>query len=378
MSNGTIPNLQTPKNLNCGEGATDLKHYAKPTGSMNAVMLFVGFPDAPGVDLPQDVADHLLGKGQFEALYQDQSAGQLSFDITVMAKLGWKPMPRRSTDYGELDDQGGVKFETSDQQRTYIADAVAAFSPAEVDFDDVGMVFVVAPKEAALSNSPAFPVAKGFGVKVGNTEIRHAVTLGRDSYKNSFINLVHEVGHLFGLPDLYPAGMLAEDSKAGCWGIMSDIFRASGFLGWHRHKNGWLDASRKTYVAASGTSSFTLAPLSAASGLAMLVFPIDDRAKPSKVFVVEVAQPVAGLDGTPGEEGVLIYTVDATKESGATPVEVLPRLKGHDDNMGNLFQAPFGPGDDSGPLTDGGATLRLSVLRANGAGFDVEVAYTSP
>ena len=35
-------------------------------------------------------------------------------------------------------------------------------------------------------------------------EIRLAVTFGTDSYSNRYINLVHEVGHLFGLPDLYP------------------------------------------------------------------------------------------------------------------------------------------------------------------------------
>jgi M6 family metalloprotease-like protein len=379
MPNAAIPDLRAPKGLNCGEAATDFKHYVNPKGTLRAVMLFVGFPDAPGVDDPARVGDALLGKGAFGRLYRDQSFSNLSIDVTTTAKLGWRPLAKKSSQYGTLV-KGEVEFKTSAQHRQYIADAVAAFAPGEVPFADFAMVFVVAPKEAAFRNSPAFPVTKGNGVKVGKTEIRAAVTLGRDSYTNSFINLVHEVGHLFGLPDLYPSGKGAEESAAGCWAIMSDIFRASGFLGWHRHKNGWLDASRKTYVRASGTTPFTLAPLSAQSGLSMLVLPVDDAAKPSKVFVVEVAQPTHGLDGKAGREGVLLYTVDARRESGDSPVEVVPNVAGHDPTFGNLFQAPFAAKDDSGTRTakGGNATIRLNVLRKNGAGFDVEVTYTSP
>lgn len=377
MPDGTIPDLTAPKGLNCGEAATDLKHYANPKGDARAVMLFVGFPDAPGVDSPEEVAGHLMGKGAFGGLYASQSSGTLRLEVSVMSKLGWRPLAKRSTDYGTRVEVG-VFFKTSAEHRAYIADAVAAFSPAEVRFEDFAMVFVVAPREAAFSNSPAFPVTKGNGVKVGKTEIRHAVTLGRDSYKNTFVNLVHEVGHLFGLPDLYPGGQGAETSAVGCWGIMSDIFRASGFLGWHRHKNGWLNASRKRYVTVSGTTSFTLAPLSSAGGLSMLVLPVDDVDKPSKVFVIEIAQPVQGLDKQPGKEGVLLYTVDARKESGDTPVEVLPRVKSHDDNFGNLFEAPFRVGDDSGTFFAGSASIRLNVVARNGAGFDVDVTYTGP
>lgn len=376
-----IPDLKAPRGMNCGEGATDLKHFVKPLGTVRAVMVFVGFPDAEGVEDPAAVAEHLLGKGDFAGLYRDQSFGKLDLDVTVMAGLGWRRLARRSTEFGQLGADGTVTFDTSAQHRRYITEAVAAFTPDEVRFADFDMVFIVPPKEAAFRNSPAFPVTKGNGVEVGNREIRAAVTLGRDSYKNTFINLVHEVGHLFGLPDLYPSGRLAEDSFAGCWGIMSDIFRASGFLGWHRHKNGWLDADRKSYVRDSGTETFTLAPLSADSGVSMLVFPVDNASKPSKVFVVEVAQPTHGFrDGKPGEEGVLLYTVDALKESGESPIEVLPKIPGHDPNFGNLFQAPFGPGDDSGIRTVRGfdASIRLNVLRKNGSGFDVDVAYTKP
>ena len=34
---------------------------------------------------------------------------------------------------------------------------------------------------------------------------------------------------------------------------MSDIFHSECFMGWHRHKNEWLDQPRKTYL--QGTTS---------------------------------------------------------------------------------------------------------------------------
>jgi hypothetical protein len=54
-----------------------------------------------------------------------------------------------------------------------------------------------------------------------------------------------------GLPDLYSYGdAKGPKNPASVWGIMSSAGKASGFLGWHRHKLNWLDADRKTYVVA--------------------------------------------------------------------------------------------------------------------------------
>src|SRR5215207_11567070 len=104
-----IPALRAPKGLSCGEAATDFKHFAKPTGTVRAVMLFVGFPDAPGVDDPAKVASRLLGEGRFSRLYADQSFGNLALDVTVMSKLGWRKLTKKSKEYGTLV-KGEVEF----------------------------------------------------------------------------------------------------------------------------------------------------------------------------------------------------------------------------------------------------------------------------
>ena len=100
--------------------------------------------------------------------------------------------------------------------------------------------------------------------------------------------------------------------------------RAPVFFGWHRHKLKWLDADRKAYLTKSG-NSLELTPLSASSGVSMVVVPVDDPARPSKVFVIEVAQPLQPKKGMEHKaEGMLVYSVDATLASGQNPVVVYP------------------------------------------------------
>src|SRR4029077_16788630 len=150
----------------------------------------------------------------------------------------------------------------------------------------------------------------------------------------------------FGLPDLYPSGGGAYNSEAGCWPIMSDIFHSVSFLGWHRHKNGWLPASRATYINA-GTPVWygTLSPLSGSCGLSMVVLPVDDVHHPSKVFVIELAQPVLGTNGQYWGEGVLVYTVDAAIDTLESPVAIIPRQVSGSPDYGYLYEAPYGVGD---------------------------------
>ena len=104
-------------------------------------------------------------------------------------------MPLPSTSYS---------FGTFETHKEYISAAASLFSRSDVRFSDYDFVFAVAPQNAGFPLSPAFNANRGQGASSPSGEIRLAVTFGTDSYANRYINLVHEVGHLFGLPDLYP------------------------------------------------------------------------------------------------------------------------------------------------------------------------------
>ena len=61
-----------------------------------------------------------------------------------------------------------------------------------------------------------------------------------------------------GLPDLYPSEhderwgtcrpAAPGENLVGYWDLMSDVDHGEHFLGWHRHKNGWLPPARSTYI----------------------------------------------------------------------------------------------------------------------------------
>jgi hypothetical protein len=365
----SIPDLPAEPDLDKTEGPTNFSRFARPRRVVKAVMIFVDFPDAPAGSVSAAVtADHLLGHGRAQQLFHDQSYGQLTLDVTVRSDLGWRRLSKPSTHYDIL------KFE---QHRSYISDAAALFRPAEIKFPSYQMVFVVPPKRASFPLSPAFtPLVGSEASCPGGGTIRHAVTFGADSYKNGYINLVHEVGHLFGLPDLYPKDGGAWNSKAGCWAIMSDIFHSISFLGWHRHKNGWLPASRATYINAATSAWYgTLSPLSGSCGLSMVVLPVDDVHHPSQVFVIELAQPVLGTNGKYWGEGVLVYTVDARIDTLKSPVAIIPRKVSDSPDYGYLYEAPYGVGDVAHSPEPGPVTLTVTVLQKFGSCYNVKIEY---
>jgi hypothetical protein len=148
---------------------------------------------------------------------------------------------------------------------------------------------------------------------------------------------------------------------------MSSGGSASGFIGWHRHKLGWMDTGRKTYLT-EGSHQIELTPLDAAVGTSMIVVPVDKPDKPSKVFVIEIGQPPITKKGEkPYPAGVLIYSVDATLASGKNPVVVHGR-DGLEQGATYLTGHSFENQD---------AALKIEVGEAlEGGGFNVKATIT--
>jgi hypothetical protein len=85
----------------------------------------------------------------------------------------------------------------------------------------------------------------------------------------------------------------------------------------------------------------------------MIVVPVGDPARPSKVFVIEVAQSIQLREGATSKAGgVLVYSVDATLATGLNPVVVYPRA--------GLDEAAFHAGDS---FEHADAPFKLRVLK---------------
>ena len=96
----------------------------------------------------------------------------------------------------------------------------------------------------------------------------------------------------------------------------------------------------------------------------MITIPVDDPVKPSKVFVVEVSQPIRNKGEVQDSVGVLVYSVDAKIASGQNSVVVYPKT--------DPLNAPFQPGDQ---FEHKDAPLKMKVLKKNedGRSYIVEV-----
>jgi M6 family metalloprotease-like protein len=274
----------------------------------------------------------VLGDGRFEELFEGQSYGKLSFGIEHVH--GWRRLSKKVGQYSS---------DTTESHRDLFVEIFKTYP--EIDFREYDYIVANMP---GIGNT-AFGERDDLAIPYREGKIKVALNITSPSP----IVLAHETAHLMGLPDLYTYGGVAgPKNPTGPWDIMSEAGRSTGFLGWHRHKLKWLDAERKAYLTKSA-QSLELVPLSGSSGLSMIVVPVGDPARPSKVFVIEVAQSIRLREGaTSHAGGVLVYSVDASLASGQNPVVIYPRA--------GLDEAAFRAGD-SFDLDD--APFRLQVLK---------------
>ena len=356
-------------------------------GDVKAVMVFIDFSDVPGTRSPADVKQLIVGDAA--EWFRKESFGRLNFSVDTPF-LEWRRMPEPATAYTAIATTGKI-------HKSYISTALKLFRTDEIDFNDYKIAYVVAAEtpdpennptyEKVLHNSPTLSNGPPPYVETNNQSVRHAVTFGRDSYsRGSRVPgrvLVHETGHLFGLPDLYLfGGGEARFASAGAWDIMCHLDNGRHFLGWHKYKLGWLDESQLIYLL-GGEVSVTLTSFEIAQGVKMIVLPGQHA---SECYVAEVAQSLGDGDQF-RDKGLLVYTVDASKptggkkgDSGAVnprsgPVYVLHCGVGEEDGpVGESRNAYLAPGKTHAFKIDN-ARVEVTNHGRSGADFDVTVKF---
>jgi M6 family metalloprotease-like protein len=327
------PNL-TQGGFQSEGGTVDPFFHPAAQGDLKAVMLFVDFPDAGTTETTQSLYDLLAPSSQW---YSDASYGHMSLSITPVNT--WYRMPRASTDYGFAR---GLTFDT---QKAYIADAVHA-ADADIDFSKYQLIYVVSARNPGITFSPAYHAGKGSGISVDGTELRWGVTFGNDirDKRWGFHVLVHETGHVLGLPDLYdlnfdPNDYHAQFKFAGGWSVMSWVEPAGQFFAWEKWHLGWIDPAQVRCVDPKGTLETTISPLETTGGVKLAVA----KTSPSTTYVVEVRK--ANNFESFCDEGVLVYTVDSMIPSGRGPVQIKSPHAGTDAAKlalcSRLYDAPL-------------------------------------
>jgi M6 family metalloprotease-like protein len=274
-------------------------------GTIKAVMLYVQFKDVKGSG--STAADSKQFTDYLNGYFSSVSRKRLRFDVTVPKTIF--SIPKNSSVYKmNVWNQG--------DPHSYAQDALTAADPF-VDFTGVDVVYVIPPKKIrSIVYGPAFPLdSGGFTLDTNEGPIMSMAVGGADSRNfpdaKPGVWIVHETGHLFGMPHPYA------DANVAAWDLMNWDNGVPEFLGWNRFINGWVGDNEVVCVDLrsknSGAFSVNLEPLSrVAKGNKLIVL----RTSNSKIVVLENRRATKYDKLTSNNEGVIAYEVDLTKYGG--------------------------------------------------------------
>jgi len=332
----------------------------RAVGEVVATVIMVDFPDAPATMSP-DAAFAKIAPST--GIFDEVSYGRFTYRLEPVMK--WYRMSAPSTEYAPLTS-------SFDHHRAYIAEAVA-LADADVDFSSTESLIVLANPDAdGLGEAgPAFtPISSDDGIAVDGTVLMNGATSAHDLGYWGAIWLNHEVTHTLGLPDLYAfegGEGLPYTGEFGYMGLSSLDSNAPGLLAWERWVLGWLDDDQITCLAAPPSASVpvVLTPIGTVGGPKAVVVALG----PTRALVAE-ARTATGLDAGIRKEGVLVYTVDSSVESGFGPVRVVP-ADPLDPAVGHttFFDAPRAAGESV--EVEG---VRVAVVSRAGDGFRLELS----
>ncbi|MFD9755466.1 M6 family metalloprotease domain-containing protein [[Kitasatospora] papulosa] len=342
--------------------------YPRPERGLDAVMVFLSFPDSEPVVAPEVLAaDYFPSTTQF---FQRASYGK--FTLRPHPQRQWTAMPHPSTWYGiERDWDSG-------RRGSYLRDAIRA-ADERTDFSAYDIVYLVADPDAPGVDSDATKVVNfDRPVRADGTDIRRVVTVFEEHPPDRNV-LAHETGHVFDLADLYHRpddGKGDWDTYVGDWDVMGSQFGLSPDLfGWHKWKLGWLEGEE--VVCVQGSADLTLQP--------MAEVPVPGASVGTRLAVVRTGQDSAlaiearsatGNDRATCTEGVLVYRIRNATPSGGGPVEVLDT---HPESDACWDRSVYPPLADA-PLREGerytvpGERIRIEVAdRTRSGAWNVRV-----
>ncbi|MBI5834947.1 MAG: hypothetical protein HZB16_21810 [Armatimonadetes bacterium] len=320
-------------------------------------MLFAHFPDTTVEETTQSLYDRLV-PGALD-YYRRASYGRLTLKVDRVDR--WLPTDRTSTS-GDYDCS---RFDT---HRRYVAEIIGKVDN-EVDLSDYDVVYVVGSRAPGVPNSPTLLCPAGEGVRADGREIRFAVTFGNDIRGRDWgwQTLVHETGHLFGLPDLYLYEKTNWHRASGAWDPMGLQMPGCHHLVWHKIKLGWLREDQAV-VLREGSGSVDLTSVETADGTKAVVLPIGAH----EAYVVEARRHGVGDDDP---LGLLLYRVSSETARGEGPIRVLP-ARPDDGNPAwkRLFEVLYSAlWFDGTVLDDTEHRAKVVIERRTDEGFRVRV-----
>ncbi len=259
--------------------------------------------------------------------YVEVSYGKVSLQADLLRK--WITLPSKMAFYGaDASDPGDDAGGNGQGSWQMVLDAVTLADP-DVDFSKYESLIIMHAGNDQARVSPrtlsSLIWSKTFWNQPLSAKTKDGTSLSKASLVSEYSPLgvwAHELAHQIGfLPDLYDSSNF-EHQFVGPWSLMdggASLGKPPGSSpshldAWSKIKLGWL----RPATALLMEEEFTLGPLELPDGIRAIQIPLGD----GTYYLLELRRRI-GFDLSLPEEGVLIYHVDDTKESGQGPVRVV-------------------------------------------------------
>lgn len=394
-----------PRGLRSTTAGFPLPSWAAPsTGTLRVAVLFMDFSDAAANYSTHREAETALPRA--EEILESASYGRL--DVTFVPHHEWLRAEEPHGAYLELTVAGRGLSDRASAHAGALADDA-------VDFSRIDMALVVFPS-AHFGGGLASGSVNADGASVVTTRVN--TFLGASGPLGQWGDAAaHEIIHGLGLPDLYPYGSRHQRAEAPAgrkwvqtiWGLMglqaaflaadddprlvqrwehangkisegvAGVWLPQEMLAWSRWQLGWL-SEKQVECISEARATVTLAPIARPDGrVAMAAVPLSPReviviesrrkiGKDADVDVGDGRNPdiVSGISRRLVHEGVLVYTVDALRSTGALPLNIAG-----DSGNGQIDDYPLLEVGDSVTLrgytitvtADDGQTHTVSITR---------------
>lgn len=330
-------NTVKPPLVSGGEEGPFTEDMMQPTKKIKLYVIFVDWQDAKATIYNFDsLWNSCNSKGElFNAFKQQGRAINLSVEAHLCKK--WQTLPKPTSYYFPPNSEEGFW-----NWQDYIKHC-PAFIPFAFGIDTFSnnSIIVIVP-------NPSIGDKWTKGVPSGNHPInfhgiKYLISL-HPVEKQGYRTLMHEIGHCYGSGELYasPNDDAANTEMFGL-DMMGDDYFATGFMGYHRYRYGWMpfnkSNSKSIYLTQQQSYGVTLNPLSANKGIQMVLIPDaavskDSLNTPHKLWGIEIGQDVqsmeqfhTGMNEKMFKEGdyIIIYTVESQPQPGKRAIRLISK-----------------------------------------------------
>lgn len=329
-------------------------------------------------DLTHSTASVSNEVDELSKYWQDVSHGKISLSTTIATT--WYTLTETSAYYG-------TNPESSSRRVELITDALTA-TGSDFSYSDFSYVMIVHAGDSEGHSQKASDIwdvgTIGRGtVSTPSGSYELGVTIVAE--KDPVGAWAHELGHNFGLPDLW--NYKIADTKCpwcddfvgewdlmahGCWSGNGDT--PAMLSSWSLLRLGWLDDAVVTTVKAGDRQEGMVRPLESAVASIMKVTISD-----TTYYLVEARQKT-GWDRNLPDSGLLILYVDDTKGNGQGPV----RVKSPSSSLNNAWKSGQFFIDKSNQLIIGGLSadanlnFKVAIYGATSAGTTYTITVDTP